>query len=389
MNFFVIVPTVYACMHAYIFWRLRSAFGPGIWQLWTLLLFSAMVAAFFLRRMALNSPFLTILHWVAMLWMGLILITVTWVFFLDCARILAWLTYRLTGLFGTGTSLSQTLRLSRSLPWVLGLCLVLSVYAFYEAVAVRPVRLTIPTAKLPPGVSRLRLAVMSDIHLSSVVGPWRLKRMTAIVNEEKPDILLMLGDLVDTDMSRRDEDAALLRAVIPPDGGYAVLGNHEAYSGLANSLRFTEKAGFRVLRGESVRVRGITIAGVDDPMFISGRHTGDPDLPDRTDMELMLGLEQDRAEKRFILFLRHRPGRPQHIAGLFDLQLSGHTHGGQIWPARVITRMVHKFAQGMTLIEGGRRKSLLYLSNGTGVWGPPMRLFTPPEVTIIDLVAQE
>ncbi len=386
MNFFVIVPIVYACMHAYIFWRLRAAFGSGMWQVGVGLFFCAMIAAFFLRRMALSGPILTSLHWVAMVWMGLVLITVSWIFFLDCARILAWLTDCVSGLFGSGTRFSYALRLSRSLPWVLGFCLVLGVYAFYEAAAVRPVHLTIPTAKLPPGVKRLRLAAMTDIHLSSIVGTWRLKRMAAVVEAAKPDILLMLGDLVDTDMSRRGEDAALLRAVIPAGGGFAVLGNHEAYAGLLNSLNFTEKAGFQVLRGRAVRVMGITIAGVDDPMFIRGRQMGDPDLPDKVDEELMRSLANDREQKRFILFLRHRPGRPQHIAGLFDLQLSGHTHGGQIWPARFIVYMVHKFMQGMTVIDGGREKSLVYVSNGTGFWGPPMRLFTPPEVTVIDLV---
>ncbi len=386
MNFFVIVPAVYACMHAYIFWRLRVAFGPGIWQVWTILFFCAMVATFFLRRIPHSGPTMNALHWVSMVWMGLVLITVTWVFFLDCARILVWSIDQLCGPFGTGGGFSHALRLSRSLPVVLCLCLGLGAYALYEALAVRAVHITIPTAKLPAGVTRLRLAALSDIHLSSIAGAWRLRRILAIMEKEKPDMLLMLGDLVDTNMAGRDDEAAMLRAALPHGGAFAVLGNHEAYSGLQNSLRFLEKSGFQILRGRAARALGITVAGVDDPMFIAGATRKDPELPGNTDAELLRALEADRAAGRFILFLRHRPGKPQNIAGLFDVQLSGHTHGGQIWPGRIITSMVHKVRQGVTEVTGSRGKSLLYVSNGTGFWGPPMRLFTPPEVTVIDLV---
>lgn len=381
MRIFYYIPAIFAVMNLYIFWRMRTGFGPGKWQWAVLFLMAGMIWLFMQRRSLMGSPWETPLHTISLIWVGFVLITLTWVFFLDCARILAW------GMdYVAGTQLGLLLRPSRSVPFVLGLSLLLGVYALVEAVFIHKEHLTIATEKLPSG-TRLRIAVMTDVHVNSLIGvTWRVKRMARAANETKADILLMLGDLADTDMRSKTVEAEVLRSISAPLGKFAVLGNHEAYSGLENALRFTRDAGFTVLRSEIARAGGITLVGVDDPMFIAGRGKNATAAEEEICLALLHSLNTDQRSDEFILLLRHRPGTHKSIAGLFDLQLSGHTHGGQIWPAKIFTKWANGFSNGLATVQGDNGQSVLYVSRGTGVWGPPMRLFTPPEITVVDLV---
>lgn len=374
-TFFAIVTTVYTSIHAYIFWRLRAAFGPGLWQYPVLIFFFAMIVFGFMRRQQPQGPVTELIAWLSFIWMGLMLIAVTWFVLLD----LGLLSLRLVD-FVAGTDAARFLRLSRSVPLVICLVFALGAYALYEARSPRVVRLTLPTAKLPPGTERLRLAAMSDVHIGPTIGEGRINAIARLVEAEQPDMLLMLGDLVDTDMSTRQKEAELLRAIPARLGKFAVFGNHEAYRGEENSLRFTRDAGFTILRGQAAEAGGIIVAGIDDPMFRgqSGRAT--------TARPLLLEVAD---KNRFVLLLQHRPTGSEGDAGLFDLQISGHTHGGQIWPARFIVRAIHGHAQGLSTLSGPHGASLLYLSNGVGYWGPPMRLWTPPELLIVDLVPEK
>lgn len=384
MRIFHYIPAIFGLMNLYVFWRMRVAFGPGKWQWAVLAAMAGVVWLFMQRRAVMGTAWETPVHTVVLVWVGFALITVSWLFFLDCARILAWIVDN-----AAGTRLGHMLRLSRSVPLALGFCALLGLYALFEAAYIRPVHLTITTNKLPPDIPRLRLAVMSDVHVNALAGvPARVERMARVAREAGPDMLLMLGDLVDTDMRGKDRELAALRSIKAPLGKFAVLGNHEAYSGLENALRFTRSAGFTVLRREAVHAGGIVVAGVDDAVFISGGRTGGAAAEEEACLELLRSLDPERDKGRFILLLRHRPGTHGSIAGLFDLQLSGHTHGGQIWPGRFFTTWANGFSSGLTTVFGRHGHSAMYISRGTGVWGPPMRLFTPPEVTVIDLVRE-
>ena len=151
-------------------------------------------------------------------------------------------------------------------------------------------------------------------------------------------------------------------------------GNHEYYAGIDQALDFTRKAGFTVLRGQATETAGITIAGVDDSTAadIRGGH--------EVDERQLLGPLPD---SKFTLFLKHRPVVEKGSAGLFDLQLSGHIHKGQIFPFYLITRLFYPVKTGLSHLQG---KATLYVSRGTGTWGPPVRVLAPPEITVIDLV---
>ena len=384
MRLFAFVPILFTLMNAYIFWRLRSAFGPGRWMWVAGVFFLAMVTLFFFRRSVIGTPFETTAHSISLVWAGCVLISITWLLLLDGTRILAWVAD-----CTAGTHLSHVLRPTRSVPVVLALCLGLCLYALYEAATVRPRVVTVPTPALPEGVNRLRIAVITDVHINALTGEWRLERIANIVRQGKPDVLVSLGDLTDTNMDNKTREAAILRGIKPPLGSYAVLGNHEFYSGLATAERFTANAGFTLLRNEAVEAGGIVLAGVDDPIFLARavRATGDVSSTEEFERRFLRGLEPHREAGKFILFLRHRPGTFYREPGLFDMQLSGHTHGGQIWPARYFARRANEnIRQGLSRFTDGTRETLVYVSNGTGFWGPPMRLFTPPEVTFVDLV---
>ncbi len=161
-------------------------------------------------------------------------------------------------------------------------------------------------------------------------------------------------------------------------GKYAVTGNHEFYAGLPEALDFTQKTGFLLLRGQAHTLQnGLTIAGVDDP---TGRFQAPPNaLPENK----LLG---EIPENQFVIFLKHQPIVDANSIGLFNLQLSGHTHNGQIFPFGLLVRLVYKLNPGFTKLEKG---SVAYISRGTGTWGPPVRFLAPPEVTLIEITTNK
>ncbi len=227
--------------------------------------------------------------------------------------------------------------LKRMVPLTLILSLGLSLFAYYEAYHPRLVNLSLSTSKMPPGRESLRIVQLTDVHLSGFIGHEELARVVEMVKGAKPDILVVTGDLVDGDISQRGGEADLLATIKPPYGSYAVLGNHELYRGTRNSLDFYQRAGLRLLRGEAVATAGIVIAGVDDEAF---GDSGNQKAP----VQLLRAYAQD---PRFMLFLKHRPRLTPGTAGLFDLQLSGHTHGGQIWPGHYLIKRANGVVSGL------------------------------------------
>jgi len=167
----------------------------------------------------------------------------------------------------------------------------------------------------------------------------------------------------------------ILQDFKPRLGKYAITGNHEFYAGISEAEEFTRKAGFQMLRGEGVTVDGlINIAGIDDP---AGRAAGQYRPVDEA--ELLGALPAHH----FTILLKHQPVVDGKALDLFDLQLSGHTHKGQIFPFSLITRLYFPLQTGFFQLS---KLSCLRVSRGTGTWGPPIRFLSPPEVAVIDLV---
>lgn len=258
--------------------------------------------------------------------------------------------------------------------------LALSVYGIHEALNPRVRWLQIVTDKLPPGTEPIRIAVVSDVHLGVTMGPRRLPTVLEPIRALKPDLLISLGDLVDGGAVHLEGAAARFAALQPRHGKYAVLGNHEQYQGLDLSLAFHAQAGFQVLRAQAREVMpGLVIAGVDDPGR-GGPGLVSPKGEDTTDDAVALARV---APDKFVIFLKHQPIPPTQGLARFDLQLSGHTHGGQIFPFYWLTRLRYDYGPGLHALGHGAR---LYLHPGTGTWGPPMRVLAPAEITLLELV---
>ena len=163
------------------------------------------------------------------------------------------------------------------------------------------------------------------------------------------------------------------KTIKPPQGKIAITGNHEVYSGLTQALDLTEDSGFRILRSSAIQIdSNLYVAGVDDPEALDGKRS------EEAEKEAL----QNIPDSAFKILLKHRPNISPSTVDKFDLQLSGHTHGGQIFPFIFLTRLQYKARHGLTRIAD---QTYLYLSRGTGSWGPQMRVFAPPEITVFDL----
>jgi hypothetical protein len=364
---------VYGSLHAYALLKARSALAFGPWTTLALLLLLAVllcapILTYSLSRRDYEDAARIVAH-VGYLWMGFL-------FFFVCLNLsadLLRLPLRAIGRGGTAAHVAAALAGRTAFLCIAGLAVALSAYAIVEASRIEVVRVRIVTDRLPASVPSLRIAQITDLHLGLVHRSGKAREVAAIVARERPDIFVSTGDLVDGQLDGVAELAEILRGIPAPRGKFAVLGNHEYYAGIDRAIAFTRKSGFTLLRDESVTIDdAIRIAGVDDPAGARFGRTGG------TSDAALLG---NRADGRFTVLLKHRP-QLDPAGGKFDLQLSGHTHHGQIFPFRLLTRLVFPLLAGDHPVPGG---GILHVSRGTGTWGPPMRFLAPPEVTVVDI----
>lgn len=368
---------LYGCLHLYAFMKARAAFpfGHGIGLLIACCMIGMIVSPVIVRlsEKAGHDLFARVLSYVGYLWMGVLFLFVSIAFLMDIYRL---------AISGAGLVLRRDMtflgvgsRAGFLVPLVAAFAITL--YGWFEAKAIRTEHLTIRSPKIPPTVDRVRIVQISDVHLGLIVREARLGRILKAVEEAKPDIFVSTGDLVDGQIDDLTVLAEMLRGVPAPYGKFAVTGNHEFYAGLRQSIQFTEDAGFTMLRGERVPVTDfLTIAGVDDSQATSfGISTG------MSERELLGSIPNER----FVIMLKHRPLVDTFSRKAFDLQLSGHVHRGQIFPFSLITALYYETQDGLRIFP---ERSRLYVSRGSGTWGPPIRFLSPPEVTVIDIVGE-
>ena len=262
-------------------------------------------------------------------------------------------------------------------PFVISL--LITTYGYFEAKNIKVTRLTLQTGKLPEAVNRIRVAQISDLHLRVIEGDDILDKVVTILEDEKPDLIVSTGDLMDGSIRHIKHLAEPLQRLQPPLGKFAVTGNHELYGGIKKTTRFIEDSGFTLLRGEAVTVgNALSIAGIDFTGGEAKKYSSD--FQYGPEKEVLAGLPAGL----FTLLLKHRSDVEKDCLGLFDLQLSGHTHRGQIFPMHLATMFLFQHHTGFIELSKG---SAIYVSRGTGTAGPPVRFLSAPEVTIIDIVA--
>ena len=368
--FLLIYFGVYGSMHAYFFWKTVQALQPQGWWL-------ALLTGFLL--LMLNGPILvrvlerndqilgaTAMAWVSYTWMAILL----WFLSLGIIRDLWNTGVRAASLI---TQESYRLILPPKPAYIIIIVLIsaATVLGFFEARNLKTERITIRTQLLPPGSKPVKVAQISDVHLGIIEGQKRIDQITSIIFDEKPDLLLCTGDFMDGAIPHLNHMSTHFAAINPPLGKFAVTGNHEFYAGLKESLAFLKDAGFTVLRGEAVTTGPVRVAGVDFP---AERQTSQLSY---TDEGAALDMGDDAG--LFTILLKHQPFIEESSLGRFQLQLSGHTHKGQIFPFNYPVKLRYHYLAGLYDLGRGSR---IYTSRGTGTWGPPLRLFAPPEVTI-------
>jgi predicted MPP superfamily phosphohydrolase len=240
--------------------------------------------------------------------------------------------------------------------------------------------------RFPRALSGFTVAQVSDLHVGPTIGERHVRRIVEQVKALRPDLVAITGDLVDGTVPELGEAVAHLATLSPRHGVFFVTGNHEYYSGVGPWMAELRRLGVRVLRNERVAVgdpgASFDLAGVDD---WSARGFGDGHGHDLD--AALAGRDPDRS----LVLLAHQP-RTSAVADAVragvELQLSGHTHGGQIAPWNVVVAAVFPYVKGLYRHAEEGRAGQVFVSRGAGYWGPPMRLGAPPEIAKIVLASR-
>jgi predicted MPP superfamily phosphohydrolase len=369
-----------ALLHLYIGWRLVPdlPWPPAVIVLcvaW-LVISTLLTPLGVLSRWIESRRVADRLAWAGLLAMGLysslLVLTVLRDVLLACGALLGWLAPTLPHLLGLRAITAAAVPL---------LALFFTVWGFANARRrAGVVEVDVPIPNLPAALEGFRIAQISDIHVGPTIKRPYLSRIVDAVNALEADLIAITGDLVDGSVADLSEQTAPLARLAARHGTYFVTGNHEYYSGAAEWTEELRRLGLNVLQNEHVVLSHqgaeLVLAGVTD----FGAHHFDP--AQRSDPLGALRGAPEGAGVRVLLAHQPRSAPAAQEAG-FDLQLSGHTHGGQFFPWNFFVRLQQPFTAGLHRLG----KLWVYTSRGTGYWGPPKRLGAPSEITHLRLVA--
>ncbi|MFE2580746.1 metallophosphoesterase [Streptomyces sp. NPDC059378] len=236
-------------------------------------------------------------------------------------------------------------------------------------------RVTVPLAKLPRAAHGYRIAVVSDIHLGPILGRGFAQKVVDTINATRPDLIAVVGDLVDGSVKDLGPAAAPLAQLRARHGSFFVTGNHEYFSGAAQWVAEVRRLGLHPLENARTEMPYFDLAGVND---LRGESEGQgPDFAKALD---------DRDPARACVLMAHQPVQiHQAVEHGVDLQLSGHTHGGQLWPGNFIAAAANPTVAGLERYGDTQ----LYVSRGAGAWGPPTRVGAPSDITVIELASKQ
>ncbi len=369
--------------HAWVALRLlpgvwTAAGAPSAWLLGVLLAVSAaLVPLAMRRRQGKRTPEQIqrsdMLAWASLTLMGLFSSLFVLTLVRDGVELVLWL----AGLVGAPKVPAHWIELSSCA--VVGLALLATLLGLYGARKPPRVKIVdIPLKDLPPALHGFKIAQISDMHIGPTIKRPAMKYVVATINRLEVDAVAITGDLVDGNVYELSRHVAPLAGLRSRHGTFFVTGNHEYYSGVHPWLKYLPTLGVRVLINEHVILlhhhAPIVLAGVTD--FSAASY----DTSHRTDVALAITGAPRAAVK---VLLAHQPrSAPAAEAAGFDLQISGHTHGGQFLPWNFFVRLQQPFTAGLHRVND----MLVYVSRGTGYWGPPKRLGAASEITLLRLV---
>jgi predicted MPP superfamily phosphohydrolase len=371
-----ILSTISWLVHRYVWARLvRDAAWPEVWSgilTVTVFVLAALIPLVFLGMRslprALNAPF----AWVVYTWMGFALYLFLFTVLSDAARGVA----ALAGVLPADPDRRQALArtLAGAVAAVSALVGVGGLVNVARGFVVR--RVSVPLAKLPKSASGYTIVQLTDVHIGPTLGRDFMESVVRETNALLPDMIVITGDLVDGTVDQLRAHVAPLRDLVAKDGVFFVTGNHEYYSGADEWIAHLSTLGVRVLRNEHVPIRdAFDLAGVDDTSAARMLAHHGQDVA-----AALAGRDPSRA----VVLLAHQPkALTEASAHGVDLQLSGHVHGGQLVPFNWLVRLDQPLVSGLHRVQD----TWVYVSTGTGYWGPPMRVGSGSELTRIELVA--
>jgi predicted MPP superfamily phosphohydrolase len=384
ITFFLFALAILGGVHSYFWVRLvRDTQMPLPYRTWATAACVALACSVPISLMAprlMPRPWASWAAWPGYIWLGLMLLLL--------AALLATDVFKLVLAVGRAVSArpqldpATRLLLTRALAvTVVAVGAVVGTYSIFQglrAPVVKEIRIAVPG--LPPALSGTTIVQVTDLHIGATKSRSFAGDIVGRINALAPDMVVITGDLVEGRFGSGREDTLSLAGLRARLGVFMVTGNHEYYSGLREWLPELQRLGIRVLRNEHVVVDadkggGWELAGIEDWNGRSIEPDGGPDLA-----RALAGNDASRP----VILLSHQPRAiyPAARAGV-TLVLSGHTHGGQIWPFTYLVHLQQPFLEGLHRVG----KTQLYVSPGTGYWGPPMRLGTRAEITRITLVA--
>jgi hypothetical protein len=375
--FFIIVLTVYFLVNLYLYIKGQRALAGAGYHIRTYTVIFVILATAFITGKILEyrftSVFTDILNVIGGFWMAFMLY-----------GSLIWLTADILLLVQKPIHLVPDASMPILRFWLFtGITVttvILIVVGFITAVSPVKKRYDLTVDKsFSGGDGPLRIVAVSDIHLGSVIRKRSMRHLSEMIRDEKPDLVLFLGDLIDGSIGPVLRGDLLSYLSLPdlPYGKYAITGNHEYIGDIKKTVPYIESKGIRVLKDEVVTLPdGVQIIGRLDRSANQGSSNG------RAPLDSLLA-RTDPA--RPVILLDHQPYGLSDLAGTtVDLQLSGHTHHGQIWPLTFITSKMFELSHGYAMFG----KTHAIVSSGFGIWGPRMRIGTRPEIVVISLTGR-
>jgi len=373
--FFSIIMLIYSSANYYLYVRGLQAFSlTQSYRRWYIIIFWTIAASFiagsFLERLA-SSAFSEWVYRIGSFWIAAMLYLGIAVVLIDLIRILNYFFHFLP-------------HFSEIMRFRLGLIVVSTVSVIVIGghinalwINVREIPLTIH--KKVTGSPEVKILMASDIHLGALIGERREKKLLDIIREQKPDLVLLCGDLVDGEIAPvlRKNLGRHIQEIDTPLGVYAITGNHEYIGGIDKTLPYLQSINIKVLLDETVTLNnGIQLVGRNDQSSGRGANARKPLT------ELLIGIDQIKP----VIVMNHQPFNLQEAADAnVDLHLSGHTHHGQLWPVNYITKAIFELSWGY-LKKGNTN---FYVSSGYGSWGPSVRVGNRPEVVVFKLKFEE
>jgi hypothetical protein len=375
--FFSIFFVIYGLVNYYIFIRGWQALPPAApWRRAYLLVFLVLALSFIVGRFlerAWISPISDVLVWTGSFWLGAMLYFFLTVLILDILRLLNHvLSFYPRWVVDNYQSAKLWLALA-----AIGFVILILIAGHINALLPRVKTLTLRIPKKTEGVRSLSIAVATDIHLGTIIGRNRIDRITERINEMDADLVLLPGDIVDEDLRPviRQNLGESLKNIRSRYGVVAITGNHEYIGGAQRACDYLTEHGVTMLRDGVLRIEGgIYLVGREDRS--REQFSGSKRRPLE---DIMAGIDKNYP----VILMDHQPFRLEEaVNNGADLQLSGHTHHGQLWPFSYVTDAIYEVSLGYKQIG----RTHFYVSSGVGTWGPPVRVGNRPEIVHLTLL---